>query len=243
MWIAVDRWPATIFWAMRQGVVDRDRVAAVHRRLEGERAAGGGVHADHASVCVDHRPAGVAGLELRVRLDQPAEPLRGVGIVAGGDRPAEPDDRARCAARRAADPAGVAVRRDGVVDLQAARVAERCGRQSRCVLELDHGHVLAERIAEHLRPVRAVRVDDGRADRRRAADDVVVREDDAGAREDDPGAGGLGALVAEVRVDVHDPLRRRLPCGTPGRGEDESRRRGGRESEPNLHTEQFSTAA
>ncbi len=185
MWIVVVPCRATIWLATARCLVDRDRVAAVDRVRVGVGAAGGGVHPDHVSRGVDERPTGVAGLEGGVRREQAGELLGAVRVVVSDDRLPEPDDLPRRAARGAADAARVPEGRDGVAELHAARMAERGGLEARGVQALDHGDVAVQRVADDLGLVGAAVVDVGDADRGRAADHVVVREDHARAREDD----------------------------------------------------------
>ena len=72
---------------------------------------GRGVDADHLPGGVDERAAGVAGLDVRVRLDQPGQVLgRAAALVARGDRLVQGGDRAGGDRRGAALAAGVAER-------------------------------------------------------------------------------------------------------------------------------------
>ena len=161
------------------------------------------VDADDAAFDVEQRPAGVAGIDRGVGLDEIGEGaarfLRRNGTAEGGDD---------AGGDRAAEAERIADGDDGLADQQVGRRSDRRGEQ---VLRIDaqHGDVAvgidADQFRRHLRAVAEV---DG--DARCAFDDVVVGDDDPFARPDEAGAERLRGVAAVASAEDAERIEERI---------------------------------
>ncbi len=152
------------------------------------RRGDGGIDAHHLALHVEHRTAGVAGVDRRVDLQEIVERAR--ADIA----PARRDD---AGGDRAAEAERVAGAHHPVAHLDRAAVAPADIGQRGRRGHLDQRHVGQIVHADHLgRQVGAV----GQADHDLvgAADHVIVRDDIAGRVDDEAGAGALHALLARL---------------------------------------------
>src|SRR5205823_938997 len=171
-----------------------------------------GVDADDFSLDVQQGAAGVAGVDRGVGLDEVGE---GAALLLRRDGAAERGDDA--GRDGAAEAEGVADGDDALADHQVARGADRRGGEA-LRADAQHRHVAvgvdADQLRRELRAV--VEVD---ADRRRAFDDVVVRDDDAVARPDEAGAERLRlvfAVAAEEAKGIEEGVDLTPPDGRLG---------------------------
>ena len=104
-----------------------------------------GVDADDGAVGGDERPAGVAGVDGGVGLDEVVE-----ADAAAVDLPVEGRDDAPGDGRLAGEVEGVADGDDLVADLQVGRVAERRRHQAVGVVDPDEGDVVVGEAADEL---------------------------------------------------------------------------------------------
>src|SRR4029078_3758939 len=166
--------------------VDRDREA------EPDGAAGValdlGVDADTVAVRVEQRATRVAVVERGVGLDDVIDRVLAVG--RGNHALQGADDAGR---GRPIEAEGVPDRDHRVADVHVVRVSEREGRErARVNVDLEHGYVV-RRIGPDDSSLHALVVREADADRPRALDDVVVRDDVS--RLVDHGARAQGARV------------------------------------------------
>ena len=189
----------------RHGSVDGDGEADVLCE-RGERA--GRVDPDQLPVDVDERPARVAGVDGRVRLDH--VPQR--HAPQGRELPAEPgDDPARH--RRAAEPERVAERDRVVAQAQARGGPDLDSMEIGRVHADDRQVALGSGAENPAGKLGVLPVGEHDRDAFGVLDDVVVREDGAVLVDDDAGALALASsdevleeapAAAELDADVHE---------------------------------------